>query len=221
MKQLRISLLLLVVFLIVPQASYAFSGIEEIAAWIKDKNITEFVSLNFNEVSQSEDSKALPAEFTERPCEEHSVTKFRKALLPLNEFSVSKLKFVCYRSLVPEVLLGNNTVLLFSDAVLDMWSDDDIVAAVSHEIFHGYFFLEFRKYRLAEDYEGLQKIELKCDALAVQTLKHIGRDPKSYLKFLKKMEKYTNRPDVYVTVTDKTHPSFSERYDLIRMLTKT
>lgn len=229
MKNIRfLKFTLLAVFLIAALASTSATAQEkgkrpkasEIHAWAKDKNFIDFVKLDFTEASQNRDSQLIPKEFLSNPCEENTVGKLKDILAVYDSLSVNRLKMVCYKSDIPEVILGNNTLLLFSDRILKDWSESEVRAAVGHEIFHGAFVREFGESRVAGDFDALQAIELKCDALAIHLLKHFGLETKSLKKVLKKQENFMKGNNIYLTTTDKTHPEFAIRYTLIELMTE-
>lgn len=72
----------------------------------------------------------------------------------------------------------------FSTAAFDLFSKDEIAALIAHEVGHIYLAKELLVARAANDNRTARIIELKCDAVALLTLKKLKIDPQVLIKAL-------------------------------------
>src|SRR5207237_2560655 len=95
-----------------------------------------------------------------------------------------KIELFLYQDHFPSAMVWLGCVLVISDALADHLSDDELVGIVAHEMGHAYFMIETIKARKHGDGEAMRIVELKCDAVAMLTLKLLGRDAADYLRAL-------------------------------------
>ena len=115
--------------------------------------------------------------------------------------------------------LRGGCVLLLSDSLAAALDDEELAGIIAHEMGHAYFMRETLAARAAGDDEWLRVIELKCDAVAMLTLKLLGRDPSGHLRGLWKITNLKN--DLYIwnsgyetllrNSASRTHPNIVDR----------
>ena len=115
--------------------------------------------------------------------------------------------------------LRGGCVLLFSDSLAAALDDEELTGIIAHELGHTYFMHETLAARRAGDEQGLKVIELKCDAVAMLTLRLLGRDPASHLRGLWKITNIGNNLHIWNLNAEpllrksdpRTHPNIVER----------
>jgi hypothetical protein len=73
--------------------------------------------------------------------------------------------------------LHARSVLLASRDALALVSPEEFAALVAHEIAHDYMWDEYREAMQKKDNTKMQELELRCDGIAVLTLRRLGMDP--------------------------------------------
>ena len=124
-----------------------------------------------------------------------------------------------YRSELPPAMLFKGCVLVLSEALASQLTEAELQGILAHEVAHTYFMEELIQAREREDRQAIKTVELKCDAVAVLTLKLLGHEPGCYITGLKKREKIANS----VGLTGKfaqTHPDVRERDQFLAQFTK-
>ena|SRR2546422_8455874 len=101
-------------------------------------------------------------------------------------------------------------VLVISDALADPLSDDQLAGIVAHEMGHAYFMIETIKGRKQGDRQAMKIVELKCDAVAMLTLKLLGHDPADHWRGLRRVNNLTRR-DGSNRLDQGDYPSIGER----------
>lgn len=87
----------------------------------------------------------------------------------------------------PTVFTYRLRSISFSSGIFDVLSDDEIAALIAHEVGHIYLGKELAQARDAGDARLARIIELKCDAIALITLKNLKINPAVLIKALKKL----------------------------------
>ena len=123
-----------------------------------------------------------------------------------------------YRSNTPRAALWMGCVLILSDSLVALLYDADLMGIVAHELAHSYFMDEMVAAQKTNDERGMKVIELKCDAVAMLSLKFLGSDPTCYIRGVKKivnmMHKNNSSSVPYIRQSSYeliTHPSVVER----------
>src|SRR5215211_6729696 len=87
----------------------------------------------------------------------------------------------------PLAFVWRGCVLVISDSLAKFLTDEELAGVIAHEVGHAYFMDE----TLAAQRNGkepvMRVVELKCDAVAMLTLKLMGRDPAKYVSGLWKI----------------------------------
>jgi hypothetical protein len=89
--------------------------------------------------------------------------------------------------------LHAKAVLLLSRDALSLVSAQELQALAAHELGHEMFWDEYEAARVAGGQERLQELELRCDGVAVTTLRGLGRGPQSLIDAVSKMTRYNER----------------------------
>ena len=197
----------------------SFADRAAVENWTKGVKFVDYLKLEIRPEVQNLDKSHLPSGYLTNDCTAKQLAKFVALLEVYKRFAADRLGVVCYAGKTTELLLANDSLILVSSKDFGEWSDDKIRAAVAHELFHSAFYLEYNGYRLKSDFAGLQSIELRCDALAVQLMKEVGINPKNLTKVLKKQEQFVKNLNLSQEEL-QTHPNFATRYRLIEDLSK-
>jgi hypothetical protein len=129
-----------------------------------------------------------------------------------------EIELFLYRDHLPTAMVWMGCVLVISDALADHLSDNELAGIVAHEMAHAYFMSETIKARKHGDGQAMRIVELKCDAVAMLTLKLMGRDAADYPKALRRITDITRR-DGYARI-NPSHPSIDERTEFAQRFIK-
>jgi len=80
--------------------------------------------------------------------------------------------------------------VLVSEEALDILTPEELQAVVAHELGHEYFAAEYEAARQSKQYDKVKEVELRCDALAIITLKSLGLNPSSFLSALSRLTQF-------------------------------
>ena len=80
---------------------------------------------------------------------------------------------------VPRAAVGLHarSILLLSRPAIELLSAGELEGIVAHEMGHDFFWHDYDDARDRRDSSALQTIELKCDGIAVLTMRRLGIDP--------------------------------------------
>jgi hypothetical protein len=121
-----------------------------------------------------------------------------------------KIELFLYQAQFPRASVWQGCVLLISDALAAPLNDDELAGIVAHEMGHAYFMIDTIKATNHRDRQTMKIVELKCDAVAMLSLKLLGHDPADYLRGLRRVDDLTRR-DGYNGLDRREHPSIGER----------
>jgi len=93
---------------------------------------------------------------------------------------------------MPQAMLFRGCVLVLSDSLAGSLLEAELTGIISHEVAHTYFMGEMTEAREAQDKQAMKIVELKCDAIAVLSLKLLGFDSGNYISGLRRREKLAN-----------------------------
>jgi len=121
-----------------------------------------------------------------------------------------KLVLFLYRNDLPSAMLWRGCVVAVSDGLAEPMFDDELAGALAHELGHSYFEDEMADGRRAQNAFAMRVIELKCDAVAILSLKLLGRSPAGYTRGLRRLQLITKRHGLSVDVF-QSHPTLVKR----------
>jgi Zn-dependent protease with chaperone function len=104
--------------------------------------------------------------------------------------------------------------ILISTHALDLLALPELQAVVAHELAHEYFAGEYDVARARKDYDVVREIELRCDAVAVVTMRRLGLDPGALLSGVAKLTKFNERRGF--PNRQELSPSLDERRNFAR-----
>ena len=80
--------------------------------------------------------------------------------------------------------------VVVSEEAVDVLTAEELQAVVAHELGHEYFAAEYEAARQSKQYDGVKEVELRCDAVAVITMRRLRLDPRSLLSGVSKLTKF-------------------------------
>lgn len=116
-----------------------------------------------------------------------------------------------YHDQFPGAMVWMGCVLVISDALADPLYDDELAGIVAHEMAHAYFMVETTKARKRGDQQAMRIVELKCDAVAMLTLKLLGHDAADHLRGLRRVTNLTRSNGYNSSINFWDYPSIEER----------
>lgn len=188
---------------------------DEIKSRLFTHNITYF-----NEEFRAQAVAALPASFHKRRISQGKLlsrveTIFRKTLE--SHGRGGKLDLFLFQNDVPSAMLWRGCVLVLSVGLTDSLFDGELAGIIAHELGHSYFEDEMAAAQRAKDARAMRVVELKCDAVAILSLKLLNYDPAQYLRGLQRIQVIIKRKSLSSGIF-QSHPElvaraqFSERF---------
>jgi Zn-dependent protease with chaperone function len=113
--------------------------------------------------------------------------------------------------------LHARTVLLLSRDALSLVRPEELQALAAHELGHEFFWDEYQAAR-RDDPVHLQELELRCDGVAVTTLRALGRGPEALVRAITKLTRYNERLDA--TASAASYVSLKDRKAFIEAITR-
>lgn len=113
------------------------------------------------------------------------------------------------------VALHGRTVVLVSQAALNLVSAAELQALVAHEIGHEYVWPEYERAAARDDHNRLKELELLCDMIAVATLHGLRMDVFRLMSGVEKVSRF-NRERFGVALNENGYPATAERRALAR-----
>jgi hypothetical protein len=89
--------------------------------------------------------------------------------------------------------LHARTVLLVSREALDLLDGPMLQALIGHEIGHEYFWDEYQAAVARDNQDEVRALELRCDGVAVITLRQLGLDPHAFIEAVRVMTRFNER----------------------------
>jgi hypothetical protein len=119
-----------------------------------------------------------------------------------------KIQLYLYQDKIPQGMLFRECVLVLSDSLAGTLKDDELIGIVGHELAHAYLMDEMAAARKRQDGRAMRAVELECDAVAMITLRVMGKDPGQLLKGLQRITVVSKS---YQSSSYWMHPQIAER----------
>lgn len=160
--------------------------------------------------------KALPDSIRDHRITEgkllRRVERIIKPVLQLHRrMNMDKVELFLYRDDLPKGMLWMGCMLILSDSLADLLYDAELTGVVVHELAHSYFADEMVAAQRTKDDRAMRLVELKCDAVAVLSLKLLGSNPAHHFRGLQRIMTMLGQGVGSWKKADKTHPSIVER----------
>ena len=97
--------------------------------------------------------------------------------------------------------------VVVSEEAVDVLTAEELQAVVAHELGHEYFAAEYDVARQSKQYDRVKEIELRCDAIAVITMRSLRLNPASLLSGVSKLTKFNEARGV------KNNPNLGSSVD--------
>jgi Zn-dependent protease with chaperone function len=189
------------------------------AAEIKSRLFTHNITF-FNEEFRAQAVPALPASLHKRRITQSKllsrVERIFQQTLQLHGRS-GKLDLFLFQDDVPSAMLWRGCVLVLSDGLADPLYDGELAGIIAHELGHSYIEDEMADAQRAKDARAMRVVELKCDAVAILSLKLLNYDPALYLRGLRRIQVIIKRKSLSSGIF-QSHPElvaraqFSQRF---------
>lgn len=167
--------------------------------------------------------KALPDSIRDHRISEgkllRRVERIIKPVLQLHR-RTEEIELFLYRDDIPKGMLWMGCVLILSDSLADLLYDAELMGIVAHELAHSYFVDELVTAQRTKDDRAMRLVELKCDAVAMLSLKVLGSNPAHHFRGLQRIMTMLGQGVGSWKKADKTHPSIVERAQFAQRFVK-
>jgi hypothetical protein len=186
---------------------------------LKDRLFTHSITV-FNAAQRAQAIAALPASTREQRITQGKVlrgveTVFQQTL-QLHRRG-GKVELFLFRQDAPLAQLWRGCVLMLSEGLADTLYDGELAGIIAHELGHSYSMDEMVEAQRVKDAQAMRVIELKCDAVAIVSLKLLGHNPAHYLRGLKRVQEITRRKSLSRGVF-QSHPELHARAEFAERL---
>lgn len=165
---------------------------------IKNRLCTDRITI-FNDEARSQAIAVLPASIRDAQIKQgkllQRVEAVYRPLLQLhgrNRQSQQPQLFL-FENEIPTAQIWRGCVLLVSTGLADPLYDGELAGIFAHELSHAYFEDEMAAAQRQRDERAMRIIELKCDGVALVSLKLLDYNPTLYLKGLQRIQFLTKR----------------------------
>lgn len=110
--------------------------------------------------------------------------------------------------------LHERTVILVSPPALALVNQEEFAALVAHEIGHEYVWTSYQLAVRRGDYGAIRELELRCDGLAVLTLRRLGVNPERLVRAVEMLTWYNEQR--HLAADRKEYVSRAKRRAFIR-----
>ena len=142
--------------------------------------------------------------------------KVIRPVLQLHE-RTEYVELFLYQNDRPRAALWMGCVLILSDSLVALLYDAELAGIVAHELAHSYFMDDMAASQRTNDERRMKVIELKCDAVAMLSLKLLGSNPTYHIRGVKMIvnripnNSFSGVPYIQSSYELRTHPSVVER----------
>lgn len=119
----------------------------------------------------------------------------------------------------PTAMLWRGCVLLVSTGLAQPLYDGELAGIFAHELSHAYFEDEMTRAQQGSNAQAMRVIELKCDAVAMLSVKLLGYNPVLYLKGLQRIQ-VINKQKGLSSGLFQSHPELVARAQFAERLIK-
>jgi hypothetical protein len=112
--------------------------------------------------------------------------------------------------------LYERAVILVSPSALAMANKEELAALVAHEIGHEYVWADYERAKSGREYRRLRELELRCDGIAVLTLRRLGLNPERLVRAVEMMTWYNEQR--HLAADRKEYASRDDRRAFIRAI---
>jgi hypothetical protein len=130
-----------------------------------------------------------------------------------------KLDLFLFQDDVPSAMLWRGCVLVLSDGLGDPLYDGELAGIIAHELDHSYFEDEMAAAHRTKDARAMRMVELKCDAVAILSLKLLNYAPAHYLSGLQRIQVVIKRKGRSSGII-QSHPELVARAQFSRRFIK-
>ena len=128
------------------------------------------------------------------------------------------LNYVLLDSIEPNVFTYKLKSISLTLRAVEILTDDELKALVAHEVGHLYFAAELAAARKTKNHRLARVTELKCDVIALLTLKSLTIPPSVLIEAIEKLSRA--REQANLPVSSEQSPSIQERKILADMVIK-
>lgn len=163
------------------------------AVELKSRLITDRITV-FNDEARAQAIAALPAAVRDRRVTQgkllRRVEPVLAQVLQLHERTRTSQQPVLFlfEHEFPTAQLWRGCVLLVSTGLAEPLYDGELAGIFAHELSHSYFEDEMAAAQQRRDAQAMRVVELKCDAVAILSVKLLGHNPALYLKGLQRIQ---------------------------------
>lgn len=194
------------------------------AAELKSRLITDRITV-FDEQARAQAIAALPA-----PIRNHRVTQGKllrrvepilAQVLQLHERTRASQQpeLFLFTHDTPTAQLWRGCVLLVSTGLAEPLYDGELAGIFAHELSHSYFEDEMAAAQQRRDTQAMRVIELKCDGVAILSVKLLGHNPAVYVKGLQRIQALCKRLSLSSSIL-QSHPELVARAQFAERLIK-
>lgn len=194
------------------------------AAELKSRLITNRITV-FNDEARAQAIAALPA-----AVRDHRVTQGKllrrvepvlAQVLQLHERTRASQQPVLFlfEHEFPTAQRWRGCVLLVSTGLAESLYDGELAGIFAHELSHSYFEDEMAAAHQRRDAQAMRVVELKCDGVAILSVKLLGLNPALYLKGLQRIQIINKRKNLSSGIF-QSHPELVARAQFAERLIK-
>jgi Peptidase family M48 len=99
--------------------------------------------------------------------------------------------------------------VVVSEEAVDILTPEELQAVVAHELGHEYFASEYETARQSKQYDAVKEVELRCDGLAIITMKSLGLNPNCLLTGVSRLTQFNesrgvkNNPNLVTSLDER------------------